>query len=154
MISTLQKLGKQLQQEIINSETKLVSLQKYQSILQKYNGNDWLEFIEINPHHYNRCKIYDCDYFDMYVLTWNNNQESKIHNHADNGCLSKTLLGSYQEIFYDPSDLTQITNTINNKTDDINFIDNKIGYHKIKNNDEVTVTLHIYSPPNFKTKFF
>ncbi len=153
MILTLQKLGNQLKQEIIKCNKKIF-LQNYESILQNYCGTDWKEFIQINPHHYNRCKIFNCEFFDMYILTWNNNQESKIHNHADNGCLSKTLLGSYQECLYDPNDLTNIIHINNKKINSISFINNKMGYHKIKNNDEITVTLHIYSPPNFKTKFY
>ena len=34
-------------------------------------------------------------------------------------------------------------------------MDNTLGYHSISNNyDNITVTLHVYNPPNHKTKFF
>ena len=38
---------------------------------------------------------------------------------------------------------------------DVNFINNKLGYHSIENIDEtIAVTLHIYSPPGHITKYF
>ena len=34
-------------------------------------------------------------------------------------------------------------------------MDNIIGLHNIENNgDELAVTFHIYSPPNYQTKYF
>ena len=37
---------------------------------------------------------------------------------------------------------------------DIRYIDDSIGLHKMINNDEKTVSLHIYSHPNYKIKSF
>ena len=80
-------------------------------------------------------------------------EKSKIHNHADYGCLQKILCGNLQEIIYDINNFKNIKENELSKNS-INYIDNKIGYHKIINKNEVSVSLHIYSPPKFITKYF
>lgn len=154
MIKTIKELGSILSQEISNRNKKTICLNDYKYILKKYNGTDWKEFLQINPYYYNKCKVYNDPLFDIVIITWDNLQSSKIHNHANNGCIFKIISGNLTEIMYKPDNLKKPYKFSNVKQDEVRYIDNKIGYHKIKNNDQITVSLHIYSPPKFNTKYY
>ena len=89
----------------------------------------------------------------MYLITWQKDSISKIHDHSENGCLMKILEGKISENLYD-SNLNHIKNNIYYK-DNIAYIDNLIGYHSIKNiHTKPSYSLHIYSPTNYKTKYY
>ena len=151
-MNSLQKLGNQLKSLIEEKSHSRLNLQKYKTILNDYQGNDWKQFIKKNDKTYHREKVFECKYFDMYVITWTKNQESKIHNHANYGCLNKVLFGELKETIYDKSFMVKSHNL--QKTQNVSYIDDQIGYHKIRNEQLLSVSLHIYSPPNFKTKYF
>ena len=153
MINSLEKLGLQLEKLILKNSNKQFTLEDYKSVLENYQGNDWKQFTKINKETYQRTKVYECDNFDMFVITWDHNQESKIHNHASQGCLNKVLVGELTEIIYDTTTFTKITER-KNPINYISYIDDSIGYHKIKNKNHLSVSLHIYSPPHFKTIYF
>ena len=123
-------------------------------ILIKYNGEDWIKYIQIDNNYYFKNKIFGNNNFEIYIITWNKNQNAPIHDHSCNGCWLKVLQGELNENIYESESLSLYkSNTI--KTNDISFMKNNIGYHSITNNsDETAVTLHIYNPPNHKTKFF
>ena len=154
MIKSIRNLGDELTKLISNDNSEKIDLKRYKYILEKYNGLDWKEFIQINPLNYNKCRVYCNNLFDIYIITWNNLQSSKIHNHPEYGCLNKVLSGSFTEILYNKNDLNNPQRFTNIKTNHISYIDDTIGYHKIKNNDNLTVSIHIYSPPKFKTTYF
>ena len=123
------------------------------NILKKYKLSDWKKYVKVNEITYNREKVHTCDLFDIYIMTWDTGQKSLIHNHPENGCLLQVLQGSLYEELYDLN-LNLIKKDLF-ETNNINYIDNSIGFHKIENiGIEIAVSLHIYSPPNHKTKYF
>ena len=71
------------------------------SILQEYKDNDWMNYVTINPNNYHRKKVYNNDDFEIFIITWNVNQGSKIHDHAENGCYMLLLQGELTEDIYD-----------------------------------------------------
>ena len=121
-------------------------------IVQKYNGNDWEKYCKFCNVSYKRSLVYINDLFDIYVICWNNNQKSPIHDHAKNGCIMKILQGSICEQLF-TLDVNFLKQNIYKKGD-VSYIDNKIGLHKIANNDIKTITLHIYSPPLYKGNIY
>ena len=151
MIETLKELELNILKEIKNNNFINIV-----NIVKKYNGSDWKEHIDntINSKGYNKRKIDMVNniFFDMYIISWNNNKKSNIHDHSENGCIMKVLNGNLNEYIYDKNLKLITSKTINTK--DVTFIDNNIGYHSIKNIDDLSHTLHIYSPPNHITKFF
>ena len=151
MINTIKDLELNIIKELKNN-----SFSDIVDIVKKYNGSDWKKYIDNtnNNKDYNKKKIdiVNNNYFDMYVVSWNNNKKSSIHDHSVNGCIMKVLHGNLKEYIYDKN-LKPISSKII-KTNDVSFIDNNIGYHSIRNIDDVSNTLHIYSPPNHKTKYF
>lgn len=120
-----------------------------------YNGTDWKKHIVISSNYYKK-KIYSNELAEMFIITWNVNAESKVHNHPDEGCILKVLKGKLKEEIYENKDnSTEYISEKILKKGDVGFqISNKY-LHKIKNESKnYTVSLHIYSPPNFKIKYY
>ena len=127
--------------------------EKIKNILKEYNENDWEKYNIINEIQYKKINIFSNDIFDIFIITWNFNQGTKIHDHASNGCYLKVLKGSLEEEIYD-NNLNLIKNNVLFKND-IGFMKNNIGYHTIKNNqNDIAVSLHIYNPSGYKTNYF
>ena len=121
-------------------------------IVQKYNGNDWEKYCKFCNVSYKRSLVYINDLFDIYVICWNNNQKSPIHDHAPNGCIMKVLEGQINQHLF-TSDVKFIKQIVN-KEGNVSYIDNNIGLRKIINGDNKAVSLHIYSPPLYKGNIY
>jgi len=147
MISNLSDLSKQITEKLQTNK-----LQNLNNLLHTYSGTDWKQFIHENKKKYHKKLIFQNKLMDIYIITWSQNQESPIHNHAKGGCLHKILQGELIEDLYD-HELNKIHET-KLKTNQIHYIDDTIGFHKIKNNQKQSVSLHIYSPSKFKTNYY
>jgi len=126
-----------------------------ESILRNYSGSaDYLPYITLNPNYYHRTKVFANDNFEIFVITWNKSQQSKIHDHSENGCYMLMLQGELIEEIYSTSSTTSPMQTKVFKEGFIGYIDNTIGYHRILNpsDTEIAVSLHVYSPPNHQVK--
>lgn len=120
--------------------------------LKKYNSSDW-EIYKLNTHKdYEKNCIYRNKNIEIFLITWNKNKKSLIHDHSENGCLYKVLQGSIIEKRFN-KELIQIDEKQLNK-DEIGYIDNNYGYHSMHNLEEITYSLHIYSPPNYKMNIY
>lgn len=109
-----------------------------------YNFNN----IPYNEKNYRKMLIYQNNEFDIYLIDWNNLSSSYIHNHPPNGCIFKVLKGEIKEELYNKQ-LHLIKSTVYNKNS--GYIDDTMGLHKMTNlSNENSLSLHIYSPPNFK----
>ena len=129
---------------------KLIDLKE---VLKKYKLPDWEKYVKINEKKYNKEKVYTCELFDIYIITWNIGQKSRIHDHPEDGCLLQVLQGSLYEELYDSK--LNLKKTDFFETNNINYMDNNVGFHMIENiGSKVAVSLHIYSPPNHVTKYF
>jgi len=103
---------------------------------------------------YIKIKVVESDWFECYLIVWKINAVSKIHDHAENGCLYKVLKGSIKE--------EQFSNISLNKTSEkileegsINYIDNQIGYHRMCNDSmDTSVSIHFYSPKNYSMNIY
>ena len=134
--------------EFLNKNYIFDNLKKYLKIIEKYNGLDYKNYIDFNTDYYKRIKLdkYSNDKFELILICWNKDQITKIHSHSDNGCLMKILEGEIEEIIYDKN--KNIINKNIYKKNNVSFIHNEIGYHKI-NATKMSITLHLYSPPNY-----
>lgn len=157
-INTLDNLAFRIREVIkyykVASKTDKFSIQLIEPLLKLYNGNDWMQYSnnKLDKGNYIKIKIpitddfNDC--FDMYIISWSNNSNSPIHNHPENGCISKLLVGEISEHIF--SEDLCIIDINNYKENDIMFITDVIGLHKITNNtNNYAYSLHIYSPPNY-----
>tara|TARA_B110001469_G_scaffold73793_1_gene69994 strand:+ start:4874 stop:5272 length:399 start_codon:yes stop_codon:yes gene_type:complete len=113
------------------------------NILNYYNSTDWKQYISFDKQDYKKNLVYRDNNFEMFVVCWLPNQETKIHNHPEGGCLLKILEGNMIEELYDKNFVLQEKNNL--VMSDVRYIDDSIGIHKMKNNKENTISLHIYS---------
>ena len=124
------------------------------NILKDYNDSDWKHYVKIDDKRYCRNKIFENDNFEIFIISWNKNQNAPIHDHSCNGCWLKVLSGELIENRY-KTDSLELYQSNFMKTNDVSFMKNDIGYHSILNaSDEIAITFHVYNPPNHKTKFF
>ena len=132
--------------KILNTNRVIIKndMKQFKNIL---NMNiDWSKYAKIDINNYNKNCIYRDKDFEIIIITWYKNQLTKLHSHPSNGCLMKVLLGSLKE----KKILNNKSIKINNyNPNDISFIHDKAGKHKIYNNSNISVSIHIYSPPNF-----
>jgi cysteine dioxygenase len=126
--------------------------EKIKNILETYLELDWIKFIKLNENDYNRNLVYQNNFFEIFIITWNINQKAKIHNHAENGCWLKLLQGQIKEDIYDDK-INIITSNILSQNC-ISFMKDDIGLHSIQNIGDIAVSLHIYSPINHRTHYF
>ena len=132
---------------IIKSLVTNKKLLENKNILSSYNSNDWKHYISFDKENYKKNLVYRDNNFVMFVVCWLPYQETKIHNHSDKGCLLKILEGNMSEELYDKNFIIQKRNNL--LLNDVRYIDDSIGIHKMINNNVNTISLHIYSPPNF-----
>ena len=129
-------------------------LKSLSPILKTYHGEDWKKFINYEKGTYTKTLLKQDDRISMYLLYWDGNTKSKIHNHAENGCIYKILKGNFYDKRYDPKNLIQNNQMLLHKNN-ISYIHNDYDYHSITNILDIpSASLHIYSPPNFKTEYF
>ena len=127
---------------------------KYEVFLSNYRANDWNNFLHKNKLDlYQKNLICRDDNFEIFLINWPRGWESKIHDHAKYGCLLKVLDGALEETKFNNTLDVLDTNYLN--LNQVSYLDDSIGYHKIKNPKNTnSVSLHIYSPPNHKTQYF
>lgn len=96
-----------------------------------------------------RTKLFENNDYEIVLIGWEPGAKSTIHNHASRGCIYFSILGDLVEERYNTEtlDLMQTENLLLN---DVEYIDNNLAYHKIKNtSNQYSFSLHIYSPTNF-----
>ena len=91
-------------------------------------------------------------FIDIYFIVWKPNALSKIHNHSKNGCYMVILKGDIKEEIFNKN--LNIIGSNYYSTFDISYINDNIGYHRIKNTNQYSYSLHFYHPRNHKTIYF
>ena len=82
-------------------------------------------------------------YSEIYLIKWFPNSKTKIHNHRGKNCSFLLLKGSLTETRYLKNNKIEINEI---KPFQINSINDEIGTHRIKNNDNIVKwSLHRYS---------
>ena len=91
-------------------------------------------------------------FVDIYFIVWQPNTVSKIHNHSKNGCYMFILKGMIREEIYNKN--LSLININYYSTFDKSYIDDNIGYHRIKNSNQYSYSLHIYHTKNHVTMYY
>ena len=120
--------------------------------LVNYKSDDWKKYCNFSSEGYLRNLVHKSDKFDIFVICWSKNCISSIHDHPERGCLMKVLNGILEEELYSSDNIKNKLNHSILVKDDIKYIDDIIGYHRISNNCNPSISLHIYSPGDFETK--
>ena len=108
------------------------------------------EEIVSNDFRYIRKKLASNNNFDVYLIKWLPYCESAIHDHPDNGCFFKILDGEIIEEVYSKN--LNVIDTNYYMKSNFGKIHDDIGYHKMINkSNKECISLHVYSPSNYKT---
>ena len=135
-----------------------------QILLKELDNYNFLNTINIDG--YNKYIIYSSDIFDIILIKWDKNCQSKIHDHPNKGCLLKILSGKLCEEVYDNKLNIIESNVLSAKLDlvpnrpdgvlqkfDISYrIGNEI-LHKIIASED-SYSLHIYIPGRYKPIYY
>ncbi|TGZ83407.1 hypothetical protein EX30DRAFT_354505 [Ascodesmis nigricans] len=90
---------------------------------------------------------------NMLILVWTPGKGSLVHDHANAHCIMKVLKGKLKETLYEMPSVPDTPLTVTRSTvynsDEVTYISDDIGLHKIENPDpeNIAVSLHIYTPP-------
>ena len=146
-------LAERLEEVIDPDEKYLDQRRKVIDILSntKITFEDYAPYRFVNnDKKYTRNLIFENEKFNIMVLVWNSGKESPIHDHPCNGCWVRVLENSVQEVVYEKIEdgsLEVQTDTLY-ISGGVTWMHDIKGFHKIGNpNEDVAVTLHVYSPP-------
>lgn len=129
-------------------------LSDYVNLINQYNGNDWQKYVNISNNSYNKILINRNSKLEMFIICWDKNIQSGIHDHPTNGCILKVLKGKLIEQSYCKNEnKIKFVKEIHCCTNDVSYQEGSNGLHNIINEDSISVSLHIYSPPNYKINF-
>jgi cysteine dioxygenase len=148
---------KELYDELVLDIKESECLSNHRDILRRYNGEDWREYMAFNPYHYNRIKIdsFSNSQFEFILICWDVGQNSPIHDHPESGCLLKILNGELIEERYENKNDTPIlikSTTVSENS--VSYMESDRIVHRIINSDDRTVSLHIYSPPDYECRCY
>ncbi|KAI9369965.1 RmlC-like cupin domain-containing protein [Aspergillus egyptiacus] len=141
-----------------------------QCLMERYTSNpeEWLPFaLGDSNKSYTRNLIDEGNgKSNLLILVWSPGRGSAIHDHANAHCVMKVLKGTLQETLYtwpdqdkvqhgqsSPPEITKVTTYGQNQ---VTYMSDKLGLHKIHNPDpnNVAISLHLYTPPNAATYGF
>jgi cysteine dioxygenase len=111
---------------------------------------------QYDPLTYKRSLLYNDNNIDVYLIGWSANQASRIHDHPDNGCVLRVLRNEVSEETYIRRDagIEKLSHK-NLKVGETGHIKKNTILHRIINEtNEKTLSLHVYSPPNYKTRYY
>jgi cysteine dioxygenase len=145
-----------LVQDIKDYLTKELTLCNYADRLKSYQGCDWQKYIKFSDCCYHREIVYQCDQFDLIVISWKQGQVSQIHDHPDQGCLMTILMGNLKEKIYgrvgSQSELSYLT--VNNlNVGSMGYKQGNCCLHKVEAHVD-SVSLHIYSPSRYQAQIY
>ena len=93
------------------------------------------------------------DLIKVVLIRWNPGDECNIHGHAERGCVFKVLEGKIAEKRFSTDNSDQMLAEGTYQKDNIAYIDDVMGLHCVGNPYlEPAITLHMYTPGNYKPK--
>ena len=115
-----------------------------------FKFTDPLPEIPFSQKQYTRNRIYRCDQFEILFIGWDEGNSTKVHDHAENGCLLKMMYGQIRETrFGKDGNKVSLFNS-----GDSAYIHNTLGTHKLENvHPGKSLSLHIYSPPDYLSRY-
>lgn len=178
-INTLHHLVKSIRDYTSKIDIIDFKLDQITSLLERYCGEDWYNYIYHNNPNYTKVKIpltNANDIFEIYLICWNKGAISPIHDHSENGCIVKILKGKLNEFRYNRYEENNTNTNLfsffkkkkkNIKNDKkncicyklecntVSYIHNDIAIHQIANSiDDTAYSLHIYSPCNYDANIY
>lgn len=150
MTNTIKELAKAISGKPLKAAGK---------ILEAYTGLDWQ--LHISPVDKKTGYTKKCAYSDknleIFVITWTPHGESQVHDHPEKGCIMRVMQGTIIETTFkcrkNKSDFVPVKRQTLG-VGQIGYLEGKSLLHNIKNTGTVAYSIHIYSPPGFKTTYY
>jgi predicted metal-dependent enzyme (double-stranded beta helix superfamily) len=93
------------------------------------------------------------DLIKIVLIRWEPGFECNIHGHAEKGCVFKVLKGKVVEKRFSADNTKRVLAQGTYKKDTIAYIDDLMGLHCVGNPfTEPAITLHMYTPGNYKPR--
>tara|TARA_B100000214_G_C23765936_1_gene534418 strand:- start:86 stop:427 length:342 start_codon:yes stop_codon:yes gene_type:complete len=89
--------------------------------------------------------------FDVYYFNWQPFVRTKVHDHAENGCLMVLMKGELNEKLYNAN--LEIIGENNYKSPNLSFINDKKGFHAVKAL-KWSKSIHVYYPKGHITRSY
>ena len=118
-------------------------------LMDNITYKDIENYVKYNKNSYQRIQLATSNKQSLYLMCWSPKQFSLIHDHPAEGCIFKVLKGNLDEITYD----NNIVRTESLSVNDYAFRYGDEILHKVVNNDNYAVTMHVY-PINYTPKFY
>lgn len=125
-------------------------LKFFKPFYEKLIKNISIDFSKYPPskERYQRYVLYCNETFEIVLISWGKDIKTKNHCHPENGCLLGVLKGKLLEHRSTHQDKIYSTQTLN--LNEIGYMHCDLGVHQVINiNNDVSYSLHIYSPPGF-----
>ena len=153
IMDTINDLGIKITNRITNCEL----LKDTTDTLLSYVGDDFKRYVKINSTEpYTKTQLFVNDILEIVLIVWTPNRSSKTHDHPTGGCILRIMEGYLMENVYVKQN-NQI-NYVNTKQLNKNQVGYQIGdqyLHNIDNpSNDYSISLHVYSPPNFKINYY
>lgn len=101
--------------------------------------------------HYSRICLARCEKYELIMLCWNAFDKTPIHNHDGQNCWVYQIDGQIEEVRYqlDENNIPQPTYNSILTPGKMTFMDDRMGYHALRNNNNNNraITLHLYVNP-------
>ena len=144
-----------------NNETNKQYLNEINDIIEQRQSlnNNGILLQEYNQFGYHKYPLYTNTHWNIYIIKWNPNSKTPIHNHDEQGCLMKILDGSFTEYkykyilsrFFPQTQLIEIEKYGPYYDKDLNNSFIVDYFHSIQNDSKTEgFSLHIYPNNNFK----
>lgn len=141
-MSTVQEIKKYLDKHIGASNAK--DIQNLEPWLKGLEVDHWPNRVAFRKNNYNRISLIKCEAYELLLLCWNPAQASDFHSHPSKGCLVKILQGRLEDELKLEDQDSQFRSHM---TNDVFFISDKMGQHRVFNaQEEHAVSLHLYAP--------
>lgn len=133
-----------------------IDIEQVKTLMENYDSNemDWAHLALHEPtRNYTRNGIININgNANLLILAWSPGKSLAIHDHANAHCCMKILGGELVESLYDVPEQEGHELVSRKHTslyrDQVGYIADNIGLHKISNPlDEVSYSLHLYTPP-------
>lgn len=136
----------------VSEDTPLSAIQ-FLPVLSAFTLNDNTEIRNFINNPETNHVIVQNDLIKVVLIRWNPGDECNIHGHAEKGCVFKVLKGKIQEKRFSADGYQRQLAQGTYEKDNIAYIDDLLGLHSVGNPySEPAITLHIYTPGNYKPK--
>lgn len=130
-------------------QNKTISPEQWKQILSEYHGDDYKKYLQFDEEKYARNYVINTELFDVLILCWRPGQKTMLHGHPKDGCFVKILQWEITETLYN-ADKKPLRTSVMREWETM-YNHDSIGYHILENaSNRDTVSLHIYSPGNYK----